>query len=122
MKFAKSSWSKTKRERTPRRMVAARKAVQREKDSVALFPELAKYKTPEERLTLVEDDHQRWTKQMRDHAAKNWREARRRLRWMAPEDRRAVIAWWNNDFHPLDPVYLLDHIRHYKAEPWTFFG
>lgn len=112
MKFAKSSWPKTRGPVTQRRRLAAERKIIRERESMALFPELVRDNgSVEERLSRVDREHVAWSKSMRDHEAKAWREARRRLRLLEPGLRAEVIEYWNHGGCPKDPVYLLDHIR-----------
>ena len=41
---------------TPRKLAAARRAVQKEKDQYPLFPELLKHQTAEERLASIANE------------------------------------------------------------------
>jgi hypothetical protein len=55
---------------TPRKLAAARRAVQKDKDRYPLFPELVKHQTAEERLASIADERERWWHEMRDRQAK----------------------------------------------------
>lgn len=97
-----------------RRLAAARRAIQRDLDSVALFPELARFKTPEERIERMDEAGRAYWQDMRNFRARKWREARRQIRELPEHLRQQVLAYWNktNGFHcPFDPHYLLDHIH-----------
>jgi hypothetical protein len=50
---------------TPRKLAAARRAVQREKDLYPLFPELLKHQTAEDRLTSIAAQRESWWQEMR---------------------------------------------------------
>jgi hypothetical protein len=65
---------------TPGKLVAARRAVQRQKDRFPLFPELITHQTAEERLDAIAYGRAEWWQNMRDHQAKQWRRARKSLR------------------------------------------
>jgi hypothetical protein len=60
---------------TPRKLAAARRAVQREKDRYPLFPELLTHQTAEKRLEAIATSRDEWWQDMRDHQAKQWRRA-----------------------------------------------
>ena len=63
-----------------RRVAAAKRAVQAEKDRYPLFPELVRYATTESRLAAMQEHRTTWWQQHRNHAAASWREARASLR------------------------------------------
>jgi hypothetical protein len=104
---------------TGRRLAAARRALQRKSDEVALFPELQPTQTPEERCRQFDDNTIAFVQSLRDHRASNWRRARHQLRTMLPFLRGIVEArFFRNRFMPKDPVYLLEIIRAVtKEEP-----
>jgi hypothetical protein len=45
---------------TPRKLAAARRGVQKEKDRYSLFPELRKHQTAEERPASIAGDREQW--------------------------------------------------------------
>ena len=98
----------TRRPVTGRRLAAARRALQRQTEKVALFPELAPKETPAERVHRFDSDSVAMVQRMRDHQAQTWRKARRQLRALTPEQRAEVLAQWNNKFLPKTAVYLAD--------------
>jgi hypothetical protein len=59
-----------------RRVAAAKRAVQAEKDRYPLFPELVRYSTTESRLEAMQEHRITWWQQHRNHVAASWREAR----------------------------------------------
>jgi hypothetical protein len=69
---------------TPRKLAAARRAVQKQRDRYPLFPELLKQRTAEERLASIADEREIWWREMRDRHAKLWRKARKALRDLPP--------------------------------------
>jgi hypothetical protein len=95
---------------TGRRLSAARRALQREKASVALFPELQPTETPEERIARLDAEAQAHVQRMRDRTAATWRRARRSFRTLTPAQRDYVLAQWNaTHWHP-------PHEAHYFAD------
>jgi hypothetical protein len=104
--WSRSPHTKDKRTWTPRRIQRAELAVQREAQAMALFPELRRFHSVDERVALVDDREFRIIKRLRDGRAKAWRDARRTLRRLAPEDRDAVLRKWNTRCMPGDPTHL----------------
>lgn len=97
---------------TGRRLAAAKRALHRQAEAVALFPELQPTQTPEERCRQFDDSTVAFIQSLRDHRAVNWRRARHQLRTMLPFLRGIVEArFFGNRFMPKDPVYLLEVIR-----------
>ena len=102
---------------TGRRLAAAKHALQRQADAVALFPELAPRETPEERIRRFDDASIATVKRWRDAEAERWRRARRELRVMtAAEQTQVDQRWAQNRFMPKTAVYLLETIRAVKKE------
>ena len=97
---------------TGRRLAAAKRALQRQADEVALFPELQPTQTPEERCRQFDDASLATVQRWRDQRAADWRRARRTLRALTAEQQARVDRRWaQNRFMPGDPVYLLESIR-----------
>ena len=94
---------------TGRRLSAARRALQRQADAVALFPELQPTETPADRCRRFDDESQTTLARWRNLRAAAWKRARRQFRSL-PADQRAETArrFWGNRFMPKDPAYLLD--------------
>jgi hypothetical protein len=100
---------------TPRKLAAARRAVQKQKDRYPLFPELLKHQTAEERLASIADERQKWWHEMRDRHAELWRRARKALRELPAGPCAAIKHYWEIRSCPGDPVYLLSIIHEHKA-------
>jgi hypothetical protein len=100
---------------TPRKLAAARRAVQKQKDRHPLFPELLKHQTAKERLAAIAIERDQWWRRMRDHRAKQWRRARQALRELPPGPRAALKRYWQICGFPGDPDYLLSMIHEHKA-------
>src|ERR1700745_3625289 len=79
---------------TPRKLAAARRAVQKQKDRYPLFPELLKHQTAEERLASIAVEQESWWQQMRDEHARRWRKARQALRDLPPGPNAAIRRYW----------------------------
>ena len=79
---------------TPRKLAAARRAVQREKDRYPLFPELLKHQNAEERLASIAVERENWWQEMRDRHAKLWKNGRQALREAPAGSRAAIKRYW----------------------------
>lgn len=102
----------SRREITPRRIAAARRALQKQADAVALFPELQPKQTPQERCEQFEAETVAMVQRWRDHEAASWKRARRMFRALPPAQRAEVEArFWGNRFMPKTAVYLLETIH-----------
>ncbi len=103
--------TKYKREWTPLRIKAAERAVQREADAMAFFPELRRVHTVDQRIQQMDDRTDRITKRMRAARAADWRKARAWLRSLSPSERAVLLAKWNTRFTPGTPSYLFSVAR-----------
>jgi len=101
----------TVRENTPRRVAAAKRAVQTERDKFSLFPELCTHKNAEERLIAIEVNGAQWWQEFRDLRAKNWHSARANLRAIRPSLAEGIKRYWQTCRWPGDPTYLLGLIH-----------
>lgn len=126
MKFGRCSYPKHYTlEITPRKVAAARRAVQSARDKVALFPELvAEVESPEERIDALKAGAIENARYWRALQAKNWREARRRLEAMPETVRRGVLKYWDRwvaNGNASDPVYLLSFCRRAMVDGVSFW-
>lgn len=102
---------------TPRRLAAAKRAIQRDRDNNALTPELVR---PEncDPITRIQHHDRRmdaFTENMRAFKSRTWRKARRRLRCLPREVQRLVILTWNYQHYPREAAYFAGHVeRGYK--------
>jgi hypothetical protein len=96
---------------TPRRLGAARRALAREADKVALFPELAPTMTPEARVEAFNAGFAQSSKEWRQHRAETWRRARRDLAALAPLTRLGLLRYWNQWSGPKSPEYFVTMVR-----------
>ena len=103
--------TKERREWTPRRLIAAERAVRREADAVALFPELRRVNSVAQRMEQMDARSDRITARLRQGRAEMWRDARRFLRSLPTEDRERLLARWNTRFMPGGPADLLSLAR-----------
>jgi hypothetical protein len=99
---------------TPRKLAAARRAIQKQKDRYPLFPELIKHQTPEERLASIAVEREAWWQRMRDRHANVWRKAHQNLNSLPPGPRAAIKRYWEICGRPGDPVYLLTIIHEHR--------
>ncbi len=106
----------TCRKITPRRLADAHRALQRQADAVALFPELQPTQTPHERCEQADRETIAMVQRWRDREAANWKRARRIFRDLPTATRAQVEArFWGNRFMPKTAVYLLETIRAVSA-------
>jgi lipopolysaccharide biosynthesis protein len=97
-------------ERNGRRVAAAARAIQRERDRMPLFAADVTT-TVEERLDAIDRHREAGARDWRAYRAEGWRRARRWLRSI-PEPRRAeLIAEWNRGTYPGTPTYLLNFLH-----------
>jgi hypothetical protein len=112
MKFCPHIKATNTREVSPRRLAAARRALQRQADAVALFPELQPTETPQARCERHDRETVAMVQRWRDAEAANWKRARRMFRALPSETRAQVeVRFWGNRFMPKTAVYLLETIR-----------
>jgi phage protein D len=103
---------------TGRRLSAARRALQRQADEVALFPELQPTETPEQRIARLDADAQAHLQRIRDHTAATWRRARRALRTLTPAQFAQVMARWHcPHWHPPHEAHYLADLIHTATRP-----
>lgn len=103
-------------EMSPRRIAAAQRAINKDKEQYALFPELVRFNTPAKRLQARDQFAADAVQARRDHRASNWIEARNILRSMSPLTRQGALRWWNQGTGcPGDPEYLLDFLRRVQS-------
>jgi hypothetical protein len=101
---------------TPRKRAAAERAVRKEQDRYALFPELVRHRSADERLEAMALQRDKWWRAMRDHQARQWRRARGLLRSLPEAVQAEVKTLWQEPIYPGDPVYLLVLIRKYQMK------
>lgn len=101
---------------TPRRITAAKRALQNQRDKTPLFAgEIARSQpTPEERIIDFDKWRKRGMKDMRLFAARQWREARHKLRKMDLYDQKRLLEYWNNHWcGPLTSEYFADLVHNW---------
>lgn len=121
LRWARSTWE---RPRGPlpwsaRRLAAAGRAVRRELDAVPLFPELARYRSIEERVAQMEAGREDFHRAMRAHRAAAWRRARAELARLPRTTRAGVLRYWARGHLPPDPGYLLSLLHDLRARHWA---
>ena len=117
MKFLRQS-RRILRPITGRRLSAARRALQREADKVALFSELQPTETPEQRIARLDADAQAHYQRMRDHTAATWRRARGAMRTLTPAQLAQVAERWHTpNWHPPHEAHYLAGLIHTAIRP-----
>jgi hypothetical protein len=103
---------------TGRRLSAARRAIQRQADEVALFPELQPTETPEQRIARMDAAAEAHWQTIRDQTAATWRRARREFRSLTPAQRDQVLARWHApNWHPPHDAHYLADLIHTATRP-----
>lgn len=96
MRFQRFDIRPGKIPRTTRRLKNAEKAIERERDSIPLFPELVRFKTVEQRLDHLDDCQIRYWQNIRDQLAQTWRKFRQRLYGLPEAERQRFLDYWNS--------------------------
>ena len=104
-----------------RRVAAAKRAVQAEKDRFPLFPQLVTHHTPEARLAAIDKHRVEWWQEQRDFRADRWRKARASLCALPSGPRNGIIRYWQKGSLPGDPTYLLGLIHDHLARKRCFW-
>lgn len=117
MRFTKYNYRPTdKREVTPRRIAASRRALNREAEKLPLFAAQIRetQPTPEERIASIDAGQQQVIAEWRTFRADMWRKGRAMLRELPLECQKDLIGKWNRGTCPADPAYFCDFVRTYK--------
>lgn len=122
MKFKRYAITKEKREWTPAKLSAAKRAVKREQSKTPLFPDMSKYKDVSERVADVDRNHDRFVITFRTHQAQTWRKARALYYQLPAISRAGLKLYWESWGGPLDPNYMLGMLRRIKKgqSAWTW--
>jgi len=112
-----------RREWTARRIANAKRAVQRDHDSVPLFPDMVKHKTVDDRIMEIEKDDFDYKLRMRAYQAAKWREARKAYFALPPRTRQGMKKFWDKSPVPAEAHYLMSVIREHLQtgfSPWSW--
>ena len=105
--------------RTTRRLKNAKKAIERERDSIPLFPELVRFKTAEQRLDHLDEVQIAYWQGIRDHEAATWRKVRRRLYTLTDYERARFLVYWNSHGCPGTASNASECLRaFFRREDW----
>ena len=101
----------------------ARRSVAKEKESMALFPELARYQSAEEKIAKQDDMVAGFAESFRADAARKWREARKALNTLEPITRAGLLRWWQSETNhmPREPYRLADCIHGIKQRGESYW-
>jgi hypothetical protein len=120
MRFTRFPRGEQRSPPSARRVEAAKRAVQTEKNRYPLLSELVTHHTPEARLGVIDRHRIEWWQEQRNFRALRWREARSSLRSLPPGPRTAIMRYWQKAFLPGDAAYLLGVIRDHKVRKRCF--
>ena len=96
---------------TPRRLSAAKRALQKERNRYALFVNQLVQEEPEERINRFDAQVLVREQSYRNLAAKHRRWGREELRNVATEDRSRILDAWNGSSIPPEAHYFADFVR-----------
>ena len=97
---------------TSRRLAAAKRALKRERDNLALFADevAAEQPSPEERIEHFDRRILDAEQSMRNLTAKHWRWGRNQLE-KHPEHKEQILAQWATSWCPPTGNYFADFVR-----------
>lgn len=124
MKFATCAWKKEHTiELTERRVKATARRLAKEREAVALIPDLVNaVSSLGADLAALKKSGPECAAEWRAHFAELWRRARRALEVMADQPRRGLLRYWNSWNGPSGPEFLLGFIHNvnvHKISYWT---
>lgn len=98
---------------TPQRLAAAERRLKADRELVPLFAHLLKAEQPtaQERVESWERDFVEKERQWRAFDAARWREVRRILRAMPPQERAEWMLQWNDHGCPATSHFAIDMLR-----------
>jgi len=117
MRFRREGFKPGPRGITPRRLAAAKRALQRQREKLPLFAdEIARSQpTPEERIRKHDETWERHKKSIRSFVANQWCEGRRKLRAMPKAEQKKLLDYWNNHkFLPASSEYFADLVTNWE--------
>lgn len=105
---------------TARRLAAAKRALQRERDKLPLFADMIAetQPSPEERINKVDAGLIKQMIETRHEIAAKWRKCRADLRAMPQNEREHLLWYWNRSMLPGDTTYLSGLIRRWTQKGW----
>lgn len=103
---------------TPRRMAAARRALQRERARHPLFAAQVaeEQESPQARIGRIDLERLQHEQARRDLAARHWRWGRRMLQMQEAPVRQEILDAWNRSSIPAQPCYFADFVRRALAK------
>jgi hypothetical protein len=110
MKFSHCPYKAVAKGITPRRLAAAKRTLQKQRDKYPLLTDwiAQQQPTPEERI-LKADQGIVWQQQYwRDCRAKDWRKWRTRLYQLPLLERQRLLKQWNESHYPKSSEYFAD--------------
>ena len=102
---------------TPRRLAAARRALQKQRDKYPLFAKeiAAGQPTPEERIQTYDRDIIENMRMMRKFISDQWRRGRKALKAVPENEQRELLNHWNQKrFGPLTSEYFANLVTNWK--------
>lgn len=112
MKFQRSAFSKAPRAVTKRRVEAAKRSLQNERDKFPLLAEWIEQSQPtaEQRIERFDQSFLEWKKRMRNFQVCTWKRARKMLRELPLEKQKMILTYWD-EFPNHNAAYFADIVR-----------
>jgi len=123
MRFSRCPWPKDHSiPLTPQRIAAAKRRLAREREEVALLPDLvAKVSSLDADLARTQAAAPLAASEWRAHWAKTWRAARRRLASLPESTRRGLLRYWATWGGPTSPEYLACFVFEVEARGRSYW-
>lgn len=121
MRFDRYILRETSYEVTPRKLAAAKRAIEKDRERCGLFPEMMEFHRVEDRIDAIANGRRQWVDEMRKNQVDSWRRARRLLRDLPATTQAGVRRYWAQSNMPGHPVYLLGLIHDAKAKGTCFW-
>lgn len=100
---------------TPRRLAAAKRRLQRHRDSWALFPQYWPKQTAEEDIADIDEKSLRGQLETRMRRAAGWRSVRVRIRTHPQKEQ--ILRYWQTCNYPADPDTLSSLLTRLEKDP-----
>lgn len=111
-----------RRDITPRRLAAAKRALQRQRDKCPLFADqiAERQPTPEERIDKIDEQNLMCWIRLRKSECKNWLQLRHIVRKeICPWLKQEFLERWNKSSCPGSAVYALDSLLQLRRKMCT---
>lgn len=92
------------------RVLAAERALDRQRQRLALFVDQTDFGTSEARIAAIDAERASWWQHMRDMRASRWRRYRRHVERLPIGEQRALRASWATSPYPKSSEYFAEFV------------